>query len=174
MINQKMAAAINQQINAELYSSYLYLAMAAGFKESGLDGFANWMQVQAQEELTHAMKFYSYLNERDGRVELEAIDKPPCKWEKPLAAFQAAYGHEQKVTALINDLVELAQEVKDHATQAFLQWFVNEQVEEEANAKALVDKLKLVGDNPQGLFMIDDQLAARTFVMPPATGAAAE
>ena len=168
MIDKKMVSAINRQINAELYSSYLYLSMAACFKTTGLEGFANWMQVQAQEELMHAMKFYNYLSERDGRVVFEAIDKPPGKWDSALAAFQAAYQHEQKVTGMINALADLAQELKDHASQVFLQWFVNEQVEEEASAKALVDKLALIGDSPQGLFMIDSKLAARTFVMPAA------
>ena len=171
MLNKKMVNAFNRQINAELFSSYLYLSMAGHFKDSGLDGLANWMEVQAKEELWHGMKFYAEINERGGRVALAAIEAPEDKWASPLAAFEAVYAHEQKVTALIGGLVELAQKEKDHAAQVFLQWFVTEQVEEEANAKALVDQLRLVGDNPQGLFMIDRELRARTFVMPvPAAG----
>ncbi len=162
MIAQKMEQALNKQINAELYSGYLYLAMSAHFESTNLPGFANWMRVQAQEELEHALKMYAYVNEREGRVILDAIEAPPSEWDSPLAAFQAAYEHEQKVTGLINDLVSLAVDEKDHATQIFLQWFVTEQIEEEASASAVVEKLKLVGDAPQGLFMMDRELGART------------
>ncbi len=162
MIAQKMEQALNKQINAELYSGYLYLAMSAHFESTNLPGFANWMRVQAQEELEHALKMYAYVNEREGRVILDAIEAPPSEWDSPLAVFQAVYEHEQKVTGLINDLVSLAVDEKDHATQIFLQWFVTEQIEEEASASAVVEKLKLVGDAPQGLFMMDRELGART------------
>lgn len=163
MISKKMTDAVNNQINAELYSSYLYLAMAAYFEDLGLPGFTNWMKCQAQEENTHAMKFFDELCERDGRVVLEAIDKPQTEWDSPLAAFEAVYAHEQKVTSLINNLVALAREETDPASEVFLQWFVTEQVEEEAAAKAIVDELKLIEGHPQGLFMIDRELRQRAF-----------
>ncbi|KPK47431.1 MAG: ferritin [Dehalococcoidia bacterium SM23_28_2] len=161
MIDQRMEKALNRQLNAELYSAYLYLSMAAHFQSVNLAGFANWMRVQAKEELMHAMKFYDYVNERGGRVTLQAVDKPPSRWDSPLAVFENVYQHEQKVTSLINELVDLAVEAKDHATNNFLQWFVSEQVEEEASADEVVQKLKLVGDDPSGLFMIDRELAQR-------------
>ncbi len=166
MISSSMQEAFNKQINAELYSSYLYLSMSAYFESINLPGFANWMRCQAQEELVHAMKFYNFVNERGGKVELAAIQGPPVKWESPLAAFQDAYAHEQKVTALINNLVDAATAEKDHASTSFLQWFVNEQVEEESSADKVVQQLRLAGERGGGLFMIDRELAARTFVMP--------
>ncbi len=162
MIKQSIRDAMNEQINAEMYSAYLYFAMAAHFEDQNLDGFAQWMKVQAQEEMAHALKFYSEIFERGGRVVLEAIEKPPAEWESPLAAFEAAYAHEQKVTGLINDIVGLARTEKDYAAEAFLQWFVTEQVEEEATAKGIVDKLAMIGDHPQGLFMMDRELGQRT------------
>jgi len=168
MLSEKMQHEINKQINAELFSSYLYLSMSAYFDSVGLKGFANWMKVQAQEELTHAGKFYDYLLEVGAKVKLTAIDAPETEWKKPLEAFENAYTHEIKVTSLINNLANIAVEEKDHRTNNFLQWFINEQVEEEANANDVVQKLKLVGDNSGGLFMIDRELATRTFVMPPA------
>lgn len=163
MISKSMIDAMNDQINAETYSAYLYFAMAAYFCEQALDGFATWMEVQAQEELSHAMKFYAQVNEREGRVMLDAIDKPPAEWASPLAAFQAAYEHEQKVTGMINNLVTLARKENDYASEVFLQWFVNEQVEEEASAKAVVDRLQLMGDSGHGLFMMDREMGQRTF-----------
>ena len=172
MVNQKIQEAFNKQINAELYSSYLYLAMSAYFMSISLTGFANWMRVQAQEELVHAMKFFDFVNERGGRVALGAIDGPPTAWDSPLQAFQDAYDHEQKVTALINGLVDLAIEERDHAANAFLQWFVTEQVEEEASADAVVQQLKLAGGAGGGIFMIDRELGQRVFTMP-TTGTAA-
>ena len=168
MISEKMQDAINEQINAELYSAYLYLAMNAYFESANLPGFANWMRVQTQEELTHAMKLYDYVNERGGRVTLKAIAQPPVEWDSPLAAFEAAYKHEQKVTGLINELVNLAIAQKDHAANTFLQWFVNEQVEEEKSADEIVQKLRLTGEAPAALFMLDQQLGQRVFT-PPAT-----
>jgi ferritin len=169
MIDEKMQEALNKQLNAELYSAYLYLSMSAHFQSVNLGGFANWMRVQAREELLHAMKFYDYVNERGGRVLLSPVDEPPSQWDSPLAAFEHVYQHEQKVTGLINKLVDLAMEARDHATNNFLQWFVSEQVEEEASADEVVQKLKLVGDDPSGLFMIDRELAQRVFVAPATT-----
>jgi ferritin len=166
MINNKIQEALNKQINAELYSSYLYLSMSSYFQSINLNGFANWMRCQAQEELVHAMKFYNFINDRGGIVKLAPIEGPPIKWNSPLHAFQEAYAHEEKVTGLINDLVELTMKQKDHASVTFLQWFVNEQVEEEASADGVVQQLKLAGDVGSGLFMIDRELASRTFVMP--------
>lgn len=166
MISENMQKALNGQMNRELYSSYLYLSMSAYFSSINLGGSANWMRVQAQEELIHTMKFYDYLNERGGRVILGDVEAPPSEWESPLAAFQYAYEHEQKVTGLINDLVNLAIEERDHATNSFLQWFVTEQVEEEASASDVVQKLKLAGDAGSGLFMIDQELGQRVFTPP--------
>ena len=169
MLTEKMQAALNEQINAEFYSSYLYLSMSAYFESINLGGFANWMKVQAEEELLHGMKFYDFVNERGGRVTLGAIDAPQTEWDSPLAAFEAVYKHEQKVTGLINDLVNLAIEEKDHATNIFLQWFVTEQVEEEAGADEVVQKLKLMGDARGGMFMFDRELGQRTFAAPAAS-----
>ena len=166
MLSKKMEKAINQQINAELYSSYLYLSMATYFESISLDGFSNWMRQQAQEELFHAMKMFDFVCARGGRVILQAIDGPPAKWASPLKAFENVLSHEQKVTGLINDLVNLALDERDHATNIFLQWFVSEQVEEEATAGTLVDKLKLIGKDANGLFMLDTELGQRTFAMP--------
>ena len=166
MLSKKMEKAINQQINAELYSSYLYLSMSTYFESISLDGFSNWMRQQAQEELFHAMKMFDFVCERGGRVILQAIEQPPAKWTTPLNAFENVLSHEQKVTGLINNLVNLALDERDHATNIFLQWFVSEQVEEEATAGTLVDKLKLIGKDANGLFMLDSELAQRTFVMP--------
>jgi len=170
-MNEKIQDAFNGQINAEMYSSYLYLAMAAYFQSISLSGFATWMRVQAQEETAHAMKFYDFINERGGRVSLNAIDAPPETWGSPLAAFEAVLAHEKKVTGLINALVELAQAEHDHASNIFLQWFVTEQVEEEDNANDVVQKIKLVGDAKGGLFMLDRELGQRQFT-PPASEAA--
>jgi|LAHU01.1.fsa_nt_gb ferritin len=167
MIQVRMQNALNAQINRELYSSYLYLAMAAFFESVNLQGFANWMKVQAQEELVHAAKLFAYVVDRGGRVTLAAIDAPPAAWTSPLNAFEEAYAHEQKVTGWIGDLVTLAGKEEDYATHNFLQWFVNEQVEEEASADGVVQKLRLVAEAPGGLFMIDRELAARVFTPPP-------
>ena len=166
MLSSKMQDALNGQLNAELYSSYLYLSMAAYFLDLNLGGFANWMQVQAQEEDMHAMKFYNFLNERGGRILLKAIDGPPTEWDSPLAAFEAVLEHEQKVTGLINDLVELALAEHDHATNIFLQWFVTEQVEEEDSANDVIQQIKMIGEAKGGLFMLDRELGQRTFTAP--------
>jgi ferritin len=156
-----MQEALNRHANAEFYSSYLYLSMSAYFQSINLTGFAHWMRVQAREELAHAMKFYEHVVERGGRVSLQAVEAPTSQWDSPLAAFEDAYRHEQKVTGLINQLVDEAVQTKDHATNAFLQWFVSEQVEEEASVDAIVQRLKLVGGAPGGLFMIDHHLGER-------------
>jgi len=166
MIDGKMQEALNKHTNAELYSSYLYLAMSAYFQTVNLAGSSAWMRVQAREELAHAMKFYDYIIERGGKVALQVVEAPPARWDSPLAAFEQAYQHEQKVTGLINQLVDEAVQTRDHATNAFLQWFVSEQVEEEASVDAIVQRLKLVGDAPGGLFMIDHELAQRVSVQP--------
>lgn len=168
MIKAKIQDALNKQLNAELYSSYLYLSMAAYFESVSLKGFANWMRVQAREELAHAMKFYDYINERGGRVNLTSISAPSAQWDSPLAAFEQVYEHEQKVTGLINDLATLAIAEADHATNNFLQWFVAEQVEEESSADEIVQRLRLLGEDRSGLFMLDQELGQRIFT-PPAT-----
>ena len=161
MMSPKMQDALNRQINAELFSSYLYLSMSAWFESAGLAGMARWMQGQAAEEQGHAMRLFAFINERDGRVVLEAIEKPKAEWNSPLEVFEEAYQHEQKVTALIDGLVDLAAAEKDHATSNFLQWFVNEQVEEESTARTICDKLKLVGDHGPALLMVDAELGRR-------------
>jgi ferritin len=161
MLSEKMQEALNNQINAELYSSYLYLSMSAYFESIDLAGFSHWMQCQVKEELFHAMKMYKYVAERGGRIILKPIEGPATDWDGPSAPFEQALQHEIKVTGLINDLVNLAIEEKDHATNNFLQWFVKEQVEEEASAKEVVQKLKLTGVEGNGLFMLDNELGQR-------------
>jgi ferritin len=161
MIDKKLEDALNNQVNAELYSAYIYLAMAAYFEGINLGGFSKWMRVQAQEEVGHAMKIFDFVFERDGQVELAAIEKPALEWKSPLDAFQAAYNHEQKVTGMIHDLVELARSNKDYATENFLGWFVEEQVEEESSALEIVSNLKLIKDSPNGMFMLDARLGQR-------------
>ena len=166
MLSNKMEAAINQQINAEMYSSYLYLSMATYFESTSLEGMSNWMRQQAQEEMFHGMKMFDFVCERGGRVTLMAIDEPPSEWSSVLDVFENVLAHEQKVTGLINDLVNLALDERDHASNIFLQWFVSEQVEEEDTAGGLVDKLKLIGNDANGLFMLDTELATRVFTLP--------
>jgi len=170
MISKKMEEALNEQVNAELYSAYLYLSMESYFKSLNLNGFANWMRVQTQEEVAHAMKIYDFVNERGGRIILKAIEGPETEWDSPLAVFEAVYVHEQKVTGLINDLVDLAIKEKDHATNTFLQWFVNEQVEEESSADEVVQQLKMMENAPGGMFMLDRELGQRVFTPPAAVG----
>lgn len=171
MLSHRMGDEINQQINAELYSAYLYLSMATYFEEMGLPGFANWMYVQNQEETAHGMKFFRYLVSRGYRVSLLAIDEPPRTWESPLAAFENVLEHEQKVTGLINSLMTTARELADYATENELHWFVAEQVEEEDNAETIIRKLQLLKDAPGGLVMMDVELAARVFTPPAAAQA---
>lgn len=168
-MNERIRSAVNEQINAELYSSYLYLSMASYFKRLSLEGFARWMEIQSLEELTHAMKFFDFVNERGGKVDLKGIEGPPTTWASPLAAFEAVYEHEVKVTGLIYNLANIAAEEKDHATSNLLQWFITEQVEEEASADAIVQKLKLIGGEGGGLYLVDQELAQRVFTPPPGT-----
>lgn len=167
-MNDRIEKAFNEQINAELYSSYLYLAMNAYFHSVNLPGFANWMMVQAQEELQHGMKFYDFIVDQGGRVILTSIEGSQLKWDSPLAAFEHQQAHEKMVTGLINKLVGIAIEVKDHAAHEFLLWFVKEQVEEEANARDLVAKAAMVGEDGPGLFMLDRDLASRPLKIVPA------
>lgn len=169
MINKKIEEAFNKQLNAETYSAYLYWAMSASLEKMNLPGFANWMRVQAQEEMTHAMKFYTHIIERDGTVELTAIDAPPVKWDNIKAVFESALEHERLVSGLINNLVDLAIEQKDHAANMFLQWFVTEQVEEEKNATDILGKLEIAGNTAAGLYLLDNEMATRVFT-PPVTG----
>lgn len=161
MLSESMNKALNDQINAELYSAYLYMSMNAHFKSINLDGFAAWMHAQALEETQHAQKFYDFVNQRGGRVVLGAIDAPPRDWDSPLAVFEDTLAHEQKVTRLINNLMEVALQEKDHATQIFLQWFVTEQVEEEENVSGVLEQLRLMGEAQGGLFMLDRELGRR-------------
>jgi ferritin len=163
-INKKIEDAINKQVNAEIYSAYLYLGMSAKCTEMNLKGMANWFYVQAQEEMTHAMKFYRFVLERGGSAVLPAIEGVRTDWKAPLEMFEAAYEHEQKVTALIHNIVDIALAERDHATASMLNWFVDEQVEEEANASEIAEKLKLIGESKDGLFMLDKDLTARVFV----------
>jgi len=161
MLSKMMQDAINEQIKDELYSAYLYLSMAAYFEAESLPGFATWMRAQSQEEVEHAMKFFDFVNERGGRVELHAIEQPTVSFESPLAVFQATYEHEQKVTGLIHDLYELALEESDYAAQVMLHWFIDEQVEEEGSVSEILDTLERIGDKDQGLMMLDRELGQR-------------
>ena len=165
MISKRMEKAFNEQIKWEYYSAYLYLSLSSYFTSLGLPGFANWMDIQFQEEQFHARRMFDYVNEKGGRCILQAIEAPPSVWKAPLAAFDFALKHEYQVTKRINDLMTLAQKENDHASAIFLQWFVSEQVEEEASFGDTVNKLKLVGDG-SGLFMLDRELATRVFVQP--------
>ena len=168
MLNQKVEQAFNEQLNAEAYSAYLYWSMSAYFESMNLKGFASWMRVQALEEMTHTEKFFNFIGERGGRVKLTTIAAPGIEWESPLAAFEAAFEHETIVTGRINELVDLAVAESDHASQVFLQWFVNEQVEEESSADAVIQRLKLAHGAPGALFMVDQELSQRVFTPPPA------
>lgn len=162
MLSKKMEEALNQQINAELYSSYLYLAMAAHFQTANFTGFAGWMRTQAKEEEAHAMKIYDYILERNNHVALKQVEAPPAKWGSPLKIFEEAYKHEQAVTAKIHKLAEMANEERDQATAVFLQWFVSEQVEEEAQTSLIYEQLKMVGeDHIGGIFMLDHRHGKR-------------
>lgn len=161
MLSKKMQDAINEQIKNELYSGYLYLAMAAYAEDQNLPGFAHWMKAQCQEEVEHAMKFFGYIAERGGRVELKAIDEPPVEFDSPTALFEMTLEHEKKVTGLINDLYELALEEKDYPSQVLLQWYIKEQVEEEATASEILESLKMAGAKGQALVMMDRALAHR-------------
>jgi ferritin len=162
MLNATVQQALNDQVQKELHSAYIYLSMAAYFESENLPGAAHWMRGQAGEEQEHAMKIFDFIINRGGRVTLQAIDAPPATFSSPLAVFEASYAHEQKVTKSIHDLYALAVKEADYPTQVMLQWFIDEQVEEEKNASAIMAQLKTVGDSPAALFMIDRQLAARS------------
>lgn len=162
MLKESIEAKLNDQLNKELYSAYLYLSMASYFESISLKGFANWMKVQAQEELTHVAKLFDYINDRNGRVRLGPVDEPPAEWDSPIAVMQNAYEHECWVSEKINECVSLALSENDHSTNTFLQWFVAEQVEEEATADEIVQKLKLIGDNSSGLFLMDNEVGGRS------------
>ena len=161
MITKTMQDAINEQIKNELYSAYLYLAMSAHFEAANLPGFAHWMRVQASEEEEHAMKFYAYLYDRGGRVQLKAIDQPPFEWPSTLDAFQQVLEHEQKVTSLIHNLYALAVKENDYATQVMLQWFIDEQVEEEKNASTIVEQVKMIEAKGSAILYLDHELGER-------------
>ena len=161
MISDKLRDALNKQVNEELQSYYIYLGIAAYFEDKNLNGFAHWMHLQAEEERNHAMRIYNFLYDRGARVNLLPLDAPPADWDSPLAAFEESLAHERMISGLIHHLVDLAVEENDHPTQTFLQWFVNEQVEEEATADDIIQQLKLVGDAPTGIFLLDRELAQR-------------
>jgi ferritin len=164
MISKKMQTAIDEQINAEIWSAYLYLSMSAYFERQNLRGFANWMKIQWQEEVTHAIKFFDYVHSRGGQVSLKPIAGVQTDWKNAVEVFTETLAHEQHVTALINNLANIAVEEKDHATNSMLQWFISEQVEEEANAEQILVQLKMIGDNGYGMLMLDRELATRVFV----------
>jgi ferritin len=161
MLSTALREALNHQVNEELASSYIYLGMAAYFQSLNLNGFANWMHVQAEEEHAHAMRFYNYLYDRGARVELLPISAPPTTWTNPQDAFESALAHERRISGLINELMNMAITDKDHATQAFLHWFVMEQIEEEAAADDIVQRLKFIGSAPTGVYLLNQELAQR-------------
>lgn len=161
MMKPPVQEIINKQIQAELYSAYLYLSMAVWCNDQNLPGMAHWLKAQAKEEVEHAMKFYHHLEERSARIDLRAIEAPPKEWKSPLAVFEAAYGHEQKVTGMIYDIVNLAQKEGDHAAAVMCQWFVTEQVEEEAQTLAIVERLKMAAESKGALMQVDKELGKR-------------
>jgi ferritin len=169
MLSEKMQDALNGQLNKEMYSAYLYMAMSAYSTYTGLKGFANWFMVQYQEEMLHAMKIYDYINDQGGQVKLMAIEQPATEFESPLGMFEKTLEHEKFITRSINELVDLAIAEKDHATNIFLQWYVTEQIEEEGNDNEIIAKLKLVGEDGNGLLMLDKELAMRVFTPPAAS-----
>jgi ferritin len=161
MLSKTIHKVLNDQITHEFYASYLYLSMAAYFETQNLPGFARWMEVQSEEERQHAMKFYNYVNDRNDSVELQAIAQPPSEFQSPLDVFEQALQHEQKVTGLIHRIYEAALKENDYATQAMLQWFINEQVEEEKSASQIIERLKMTAGEPSALLMLDHELGAR-------------
>lgn len=162
MFTKRMEEALNQQIVREMYSSNLYLAMSSYYHSLNLNGFANWMRIQAQEEMMHAMKFFDYIINRGGKALVGEIKKTPSEWSSPLAAFENAYEHEKLITQSINELADVADQEKDYATKNLLNWFIDEQVEEEANTSEIVDRLRLIADSKSGLFIMDTELKTRT------------
>ena len=163
MLNPKVEEAINEQINAELYSAFLYLSMSAYFQRQNLPGFAKWTYVQYLEETTHALKFFNYVNERGGSVKLAAIKEPPTEWKNPVDVYDAIYKHEQLVTSLIYRIVDIVIQERDHASNNMLQWYVAEQVEEEANASLILEQLKRIGNAQESLYVLDKELGMRVF-----------
>ena len=166
MLSEKVQTSLNDQMNFEAYSAYIYMSMAAYFDSTDLTGFSSWMKVQFREEMFHASKFYDFINERGGRVMLATIDAPQIEWDSPLAAFENALEHERIVTGRINNMVSAAMEDKDHATANFLQWFVAEQVEEESSVDTVIQRLRLAAGAPGALFMLDGELGQRVFTPP--------
>ena len=163
MLSSNMLNALNKQINKEIYSAYLYMSMSAYSQYIGLKGFANWFMIQYNEEMEHAMKIYTYVNDQGEQVKLMAIDEPPVEFESPLDMFEKTLDHEKFITKSINELADLAIAEKDHATGIFLQWFVTEQIEEEGNDNDIINQLKLIGENGNGLLMLDRELGGRIF-----------
>lgn len=161
MLHAKVEQALNDQINYELMSGYIYLSMAAWLKKENLNGFAHWMRIQAQEETFHAMKMFDYVHDRDGKVVLKEVAKPQGEWKSVLEVFKHAYAHEQGVTARLCNIADVATKNKDHVTNVLMQWFINEQIEEEANAKGFADQLKMIGASTESLFRLDREAAAR-------------
>lgn len=161
MISEKMQAALNEQLNKELFAYYLYLSMSAHFETVNLSGFAAWLRAQSQEENMHAMKFFDFILHVGGNVKLQKIDAPKTSWKSPEEAFADVFEHEKSVTKSINEIVNLAIAEKDHASNNFLQWFVSEQVEEEATASKIYEKVKMIGENKNGLFLLDRELGQR-------------
>jgi len=161
MLRQTLQDALNEQIKNEFYSAHVYLAMSSWFEDKGLPGFAKWMRVQYSEELSHGLKIFDFINDRDGRALVLGFDAPPDAWKSPLDVFENSYAHEQKVTAMINSLYAQAQKEPDYATLVLMQWFISEQVEEEKNAKLIVDQLKLAGDSGSALLILDRDLGSR-------------
>ena len=166
MLHKKMAQALNEQITKEIYSAYLYMSMSAASNKAGLKGFANWFMVQYHEEMFHAMKLYEYVQRQGEEVKLEAIKAPPAEFASQLEMFTQTLAHEQSITSSLNELMELAISKKDHATKIFLEWYITEQVEEEENDNDIILELKLIGDDPHALLMLDRELAARAVTVP--------
>lgn len=161
MLQPRVKEALTDQINKELYSAYLYLSMASYFQSIQLKGAAAWMKIQAKEEMGHAMKIFSFIEDRLDVVELKAIERPNANWDSPLGAFEAALKHEQEITSSINNIVRIARDESDFATESFLKWFVDEQIEEEAQVDDIVQKLKMIEKSTAGLFFLDSQLGKR-------------
>ncbi len=170
-MNPKVEKSLNDQMNFELYSSYIYMSMASYFRSLNLNGFAHWMEIQVREELAHSLKLYNYLTERGGKAVFEAIAKPPHEWDSPAEVFKHSHEHEQIVTSRMHEIVELALKEKDHTTNAHIQWYLNEQVEEEATVLGIYQQLKFADNSPQALLMFDRELAQRVFVDPNAPSA---
>lgn len=162
MLKDSVQQALNDQVKQEFHAAHIYLSMCAWFEDQGLPGFANWMRMQYQEELGHGIKIFDFIIDRDGKAVIEGVEAPPTEWASPLAAFEAAHDHEKSVSRSIDELYNLADEENDHATKVMLQWFITEQVEEEASTKQAVDRLKLAGDDSSALLMLDQQFGDRS------------